>query len=196
VNNKAQNLRPNKLTITASITKYWPVALLWFTIFAFDLTQRFVWFSGAESLGELSITSTSPSEIVSLDDQAHQGYLEKLGKNILFASPDTDAAGLGGAKGQEKPSELGVWANNDASYRLVAIFNSGTQFAVLSESDNQTGAVKSISVRAGDMLGRYLVAQITTSMMVLDGQGQESIELRLFKPLIGGTQSLNSTDDS
>jgi len=150
----------------------------------FDIVDRFVPQNVTSSRPSVSV-DVPLSDMPRLNDQTYQAYLEKLAVHVTPVKADTlepiDSIGAS--------VQIDVWQAGAFSYRLVAIFQSADQFAVLQRTKVSSGEREVIEARLGDVIDQYAVSEIASHMMsVTSGKG-ERVELVLFEP--GATDESN-----
>jgi hypothetical protein len=157
--------------------RYIPVIGVFCLWSVFDIVDRLV---------PQNITSSRPAVSVDallsgmprLSDQTYQAYLEKLAVHV---TPVTAGA-------LESVDSLGASAQNDVwqvgafSYRLLAVFQSADQFAVLHRTHVVSGEREVIEARLGDVIDQYAVSEIASHKMLVTSDKGERVELVLFEP--------------
>jgi hypothetical protein len=75
-----------------------------------------------------------------------------------------------------------VWQAGAFSYRLLAVFQSADQFAVLHRTHVVSGEREVIEARLGDVIDQYAVSEIDSRKMLVTSDKGEQVELVLFEP--------------
>tara|TARA_B110000879_G_C10895834_1_gene402474 strand:- start:120 stop:674 length:555 start_codon:yes stop_codon:yes gene_type:complete len=159
--------------------RYMPVIGVFCLLIVFDIVDR---------LAPQNVTVSRPSVSVDalligmprLNDQTYQAYLDKLASHVAPVTADTlepeDSIGAG--------AQNDVWQVGAFSYRLLAVFQSVDQFAVLHRTNVVSGEREVIEARLGDVIGQHTVSEIAShKILVTSGKG-ERVELVLFEPVI------------
>ena len=159
--------------------RYIPVIGVFCLWSVFDIVDRFVPQNATSSRPAVSV-DTLLSDMPRLNDQTYQAYLEKLASHVAPVTAGTlEPEDSFGARAQND-----VWQVGAFSYRLVAVFQSADQFAVLHRTRVSSGAREVIEARLGDVIGQHTVSEIAShKMLVTSGKG-ERVELVLFEPVI------------
>jgi hypothetical protein len=145
----------------------------------FDIVDRFVPQNVTGSRPTVPVDALSIG-MPRLNDQTYQAYLEKLASHVAPVTAGTlEPVDIISASAQND-----VWQVGAFSYRLVAVFQSADQFAVLHRTKVSSEAREVIEARLGDVIGQHTVSEIAShKMLVTSGKG-ERVELVLFEPVI------------
>ena len=159
--------------------RYIPVIGVFCLWSVFDIVDRFVPQNATSSRPAVSVDALL-SDMPRLNDQTYQAYLDKLASHVTPITAGTlESVDSLGASAQND-----VWQVGEFSYRLVAVFQSADQFAVLHRTKVSSGAREVIEARLGDVIGQHTVSEIAShKMLVTSGKG-ERVELVLFEPVI------------
>ena len=159
--------------------RYMPVIALFCLVIVFDIVERFVPQNVTGSRPTVPVDALSIG-MPRLNDQTYQTYLDKLASHVAPVTAGTlEPEDSFGARAQND-----VWQVGAFSYRLVAVFQSADQFAVLHRTRVSSGEREVIEARLGDVIGQHTVSEIAShKMLVTSGKG-ERVELVLFEPVI------------
>lgn len=180
----------NSLAITVSSRKYWPIWLFFLLLGAIDVSYRFVGKLGFQSADEYLAQPVSMQKIPVLSVETLERYMDKLGEYTEQKEPAVIDSAISDVV-EESPN-LGFWRGSDYDYQLLAIFSTADTFAVLSRFDGETGESQIVEVRERDMMGDFVVDQISKHVLTLSGPEKSRVELMLFRPL----EDLSSEADS
>jgi hypothetical protein len=157
--------------------RYIPVIVVFCLWSVFDIVDRLVpqnVTGSGPAVSELTILNDMPR----LSDQTYQAYLEKLAVHVTPVTADTlESVDIIGASAQND-----VWQAGAFSYRLLAVFQSADQFAVLHRTHVVSGEREVIEARLGDIIDRYAVSEIDSRKMLVTSDKGERVELVLFEP--------------
>ena len=159
--------------------RYIPVIGVFCLWSVFDIVDRFVPQNLTSSRPAVSVDALL-SDMPRLSDQTYQAYLEKLAVHVTPVTAGTlepiDSIG--------DSAQNDVWQAGAFSYRLVAVFQSADQFAVLHRTKVSSGEREVIEARLGDVIGQYTVSEIASHKMSVTSAKGERVELVLFEPVI------------
>jgi hypothetical protein len=156
--------------------RYMPVIGVFCLWSVFDLVDRFVPQNVASPTAAVSVDALL-SDMPRLTDQTYQAYLEKLAVHVTPVTEDTlEPVDSIGASAQND-----VWESGAFSYRLLAVFQSADQFAVLHRTDAVSGERQVIEARLGDVIDKHAVSEIAFRRIMITSVEGEKIELVLFK---------------
>jgi hypothetical protein len=156
--------------------RYIPVIGVFCLWSVFDIVDRFV---PENIIGSRSsvLVDTLLSDMPRLNDQTYQAYLEKLAVHVTPVTADTlEPVDIISASAQND-----VWESGPFRYRLLAVFQSADQFAVLHRTDAVSGERKVIEARLGDVIDKHAVSEIAFRRIMITSVEGEKIELVLFK---------------
>ena len=141
----------------------------------FDIVDRFVPQNVTSSRPAVSV-DVPLSDMPRLNDQTYQAYLEKLAVHVTPVTADTlEPIDSIGASAQND-----VWDAGAFSYRLLAVFHSADQFAVLHRNDAVSGGRQVVVARLGDVIDKHAVSEIAFRRITITSVAGEEIELVLF----------------
>ena len=157
--------------------RYMPVIGIFCLWSVFDLVDRFVPQNVASPTAAVSVDALL-SDMPRLTDQTYQAYLEKLAVHVTPVTAGTlESVDSLGASAQND-----VWQVGEFSYRLLAVFQSADQFAVLHRTHVVSGEREVIEARLGDVIDQYAVSEIASHKMLVTSDKGERVELVLFEP--------------
>ena len=157
--------------------RYIPVIVVFCLWSVFDIVDRLVPENVTVSRPAVSVDALL-SGMPRLSDQTYQAYLEKLADHVTPATAGTlDSVDSMGASVQND-----VWQAGAFSYRLLAVFQSADQFAVLHRTHVVSGEREVIEARLGDVIDQYAVSEIASHKMLVTSDKGERVELVLFEP--------------
>ena len=157
--------------------RYMPVIGIFCLWSVFDLVDRFVPQNVTGSTPAVSVDALL-SDMPRLTDQTYQAYLEKLAVHVTPVTEDTlEPVDSIGASVQND-----VWQAGAFSYRLLAVFQSADQFAVLHRTNVVSGEREVIEARLGDVIDQYAVSEIASHKILVTSDRGERVELVLFEP--------------
>jgi hypothetical protein len=173
----------NSLGDTLSLRKYWPIWALSLVLGVVDISNRFVSKSDHQEVDEFWDNSLGIQEISVLPTEKLERYMEKLAENTEQPEPELESIVSSITEAIEEREGLGFWTGAGNDYQLLAIFSAVEKFAVLSRADNETGESEIVEVREGDLMGGFVVSQISEHTLTLNGPENERADLMLFRPL-------------
>ncbi|MDE0783284.1 MAG: hypothetical protein OSB34_08900 [Planktomarina sp.] len=157
-------------------TRYMPLIWVFCLLVVFDIFDRFVPQNVTGS--RLAVSVDMPlGDMPRLNDQAYQAYLEKLAAHVTPVTVDAP----------EPVDNINVSAQNDVwqagafSYKLLAVFQSMDQFAVLQRVEVASGERQIIDARLGDVIDKHTVTEIALHRMAITSVAGERVELVLFE---------------
>jgi len=157
--------------------RYMPLIGVFCLLVVFDIFDRLVPQNVTNSRPALSV-DTLLSDMPRLSDQTYQAYLGKLAVHVTPVTADTlepvDSISAG--------AQNDVWQAGAFSYRLVAVFQSADQFAVLHRTKVSSGESEVIEARLGDVIDQYTVSEIASHKMLVTSGTGERVKLVLFEP--------------
>ena len=157
--------------------RYIPVIGVFCLLIVFDIVDRLVPENVTVSRPSVSVDALL-SGVPRLNDQTYQAYLDKLASHVTPVTADTlepeDRIGAG--------AQNDVWQVGEFSYRLLAVFQSADQFAVLHRTHVVSGEREVIEARLGDVIDQYAVSEIASHKMLVTSDKGERVELVLFEP--------------
>lgn len=157
--------------------RYMPVIGIFCLWSVFDIVDRLVpqnVTGSGPDVSELTLLNDMPR----LSDQTYQAYLEKLAVHVTPVTADSlESVDIIGASAQND-----VWQAGAFSYRLLAVFQSADQFAVLHRTHVVSGEREVIEARLGDVIDQYAVSEIDSRKMLVTSDKGERVELVLFEP--------------
>jgi hypothetical protein len=157
--------------------RYMPVIGIFCLWSVFDIVDRLVpqnVTGSGPDVSELTLLNDMPR----LSDQTYQAYLEKLAVHVTPVTADSlESVDIIGASAQND-----VWQAGAFSYRLLAVFQSADQFAVLHRTHVVSGEREVIEARLGDVIDQYAVSEIDSRKMLVTSDKGEQVELVLFEP--------------
>ena len=158
--------------------RYMPVIGIFCLWSVFDIVDRLVpqnVTGSGPALSELTLLNDMPR----LSDQTYQAYLGKLAVHVTPVTAGTlEPVDSVGASVQND-----VWQAGAFSYRLLAVFQSLDQFAVLHRTHVVSGELELIEARLGDVIDQYAVSEIASHKMLVMSDKGERVELVLFEPV-------------
>ena len=157
--------------------RYIPVIVVFCLWSVFDIVDRLVP-QNVTGLGPAVSELTLLNDMPRLSDQTYQAYLEKLAVHVTPVTADTlESVDIIGASAQND-----VWQAGAFSYRLLAVFQSADQFAVLHRTHVVSGEREVIEARLGDVIDQYAVSEIDSRKLLVTSDKGERVELVLFEP--------------
>lgn len=171
----------NSLGITVSSKKYWPIWFFFLLLGVIDVSYRFVGKLGFQSADEYLAEPVSMEKIPVLSVETLERYMDKLGEHTEQKEPAVIDSSISDVV--EESQNLGFWRGADYDYQLLAIFSTVDRFAVLRRFDDETGESQIVEVRKRDMMGDFVVDQISKHVLTLLGPEKSRVELMLFRPL-------------
>ena len=158
--------------------RYMPLIVVFCLLVIFDIFDRFVPQNVTGS--RLAVAVEMPlSGIPRLNDQAYQAYLEKLAAHVTPVTMDA----IERVYSINPSAQNDVWQAGAFSYKLLAVFQSTDQFAVLQRIDVASGERQIIKARLGDTIDEHTVSEIASHQMSVTSVKGERVELVLFEPV-------------
>ncbi|CAI8297276.1 MAG: Uncharacterised protein [Porticoccaceae bacterium UBA1117] len=177
------------------VLNFWPLGLFWLLVASIDLNYRFLGNVESGIATEVRSEAQGSVYIEVLSDERHEFYLSKLSK-LAGSEPSESINVVPDSEAALEPPVPGVWANKDFKFKLMAIFDSGSKFAVLTRLDKKSGEKQIVEARVGDDLGEVVVIEIVGKTLILSSPGSQLIELELYRPRLDWSGRNNNGDAS